>query len=290
MTADGRLQMVLSHDEGGCHAGDVGTYPLSIAPGGTVLDVGPGSDACAARQGAMHGAWERIACKSESDGCLGDLVKAGTFSSQYIDPRLPIGDGQPAIWEPRFGALTYTVPDGWANSSDWPTTFTLTPSADYALETSKGPPTDTYHEIAVQVHPAAAIQNAACTNQEDTTVPRTVDGLIGWVKGQRALVVSKALPITIGGLSAKYVDVSLATDWTGTCPGVSGPVAAFLMQAGGTNDDWGWGIQGSEQERLIFVDLGDGNVVLIGIDSTDPARFDQLVKDAMPIIATFRFQ
>jgi hypothetical protein len=286
ITPAGDISLVLTGDEAGCHAGDVGTYPWSLSPAGTLMDIKTGTDACPARQAAMSGAWERSYCKDESDDCLGDLVAAGSFSSQYIDPRVATG----GAWEPRFGALTFTVPDGWANSSDWPTTFTLTPSADYALETSKGPAVDTFHEIAVQVHPAAAVQNAACTNQQNTTVARTVDGLIGWVAGQRALVVSKATPITIGGLSGRYVDVKLAKDWTGTCPGSTKPAATFLMLADGTDSDWSWGIQGAEQERLIFLDLGDGNVVLIGVDSTYPDRFQQLVADAMPIIATFRFQ
>jgi hypothetical protein len=42
--------------------------------------------------------------------------------------------------------------------------------------------------------------------------------------------------------------------------------------------------------RLIFVDLGGGAVTLIVIDAGDPARFDALVADSMPIIATFKFK
>ena len=34
-------------------------------------------------------------------------------------------------WHPVYAAVTYTVPDGWANSSDWPNVFGLTPSTAY---------------------------------------------------------------------------------------------------------------------------------------------------------------
>ena len=48
-------------------------------------------------------------------------------------------------------------------------------------------------------------------------------------------------------------------------------------------------IAGVERERLILLDLGQGDVVAIRIFSHDPARFDALVAEAMPIVESFRF-
>ena len=42
--------------------------------------------------------------------------------------------------------------------------------------------------------------------------------------------------------------------------------------------------------RLILLDLGGGQVLLIAIDSTDAASFPALVQAAMPIIGTFHFK
>ena len=63
-----------------------------------------------------------------------------------------------------------------------------------------------------------------------------------------------------------------------------------MTKASGGADGWGWGIAGLERQRLILLDLGDGHTVIIGIDSTYPDRFDDLVAQAMPIVESFRFK
>lgn len=285
--AAGRLDLVLEARDGGCAAGDRGSYTWSTSPGGSILTVAAvGSDPCASRAAAVSGTWYRDACKDASDGCFGD-IDPGTYPSQYIAPRL--ADGAP--WVPDLGALTYTVPAGWSNSSDWPDTFTLTPAADYALQGPSGSPTGTAHVIGVDVDPAATKQLASCANSELTGVPRTVDGLIGYLRGLSSLTVSKPTGITIDGRAGKWVDVKIAPNWTKSCPDVPGgvPVAGFLMRHAGDPNAYQVGILGPERIRLIFLDLG-GRVVLVTIDSTDAAGFDPFVAQAMPIIQTFHFR
>jgi hypothetical protein len=63
-----------------------------------------------------------------------------------------------AEWAPDFGALTYTVPAGWANSADFPERFRLKPAADFALDRSGSP--DGLHEIELHWQYAANAQNA----------------------------------------------------------------------------------------------------------------------------------
>ena len=67
------------------------------------------------------------------------------------------------ILAPDWGALTYTVPAGWANSADWPNHFTLTPSQAYAKEGPDGP-ADSISEIDVFRLPVAIGQDAGCTS------------------------------------------------------------------------------------------------------------------------------
>jgi len=129
---DGRFQLETT-DAGGdpCSTGDIGLYSWSVAPSGRILTIVANSDDCPTRLGAVPGTWWLEACKNSDNWCLGDL-DAGTYKSQYFTPRLDAGAG--AQWAPDFGGLTYWVPDGWANSADFPERFGLTPTADYALE------------------------------------------------------------------------------------------------------------------------------------------------------------
>jgi hypothetical protein len=281
----GQLRLVTTITSDGCQAQDEGTYHWALSAGGVRLTLSLLADACATRANALVGEWTRVACKDASDGCYGNL-EAGAFSSQYVDPKVNAG----GAWHPRYGALTYTVPAGWANSSDWPTNFSLTPSTDYALWPASGSPAE-YHSIEVQTQPAALVQDASCTMKGDPTVQRTVDGLIGWIASRPSLKVTPSMPIAIGGMTGRYVDVTLASSWTATCPDSNGaPVATFLMRSSGATDDWAWGIGRSEQQRLILLDVGGGNVVLIGIDSSHADRYAELIAQAMPIVQSFVFR
>jgi hypothetical protein len=50
------------------------------------------------------------------------------------------------------------------------------------------------------------------------------------------------------------------------------------------------GLLGAERQRLILVDLGDGDVVGIMIRTSDPTAFDAFTAEAMPIVESFRFK
>jgi|GEM_PF-1866819 len=279
-SAPDEVRLVSSDATAGCTIGDEGRYRWSLSPAGVKLTLTSISDACATRAAALAGDWTRVACKDTTDGCYGDL-EAGTFSSQYLDPRIHAGDA----WHPNFGAITYTVPAGWSNSSDWPKTFTLTPTANYGTEAA-----GQFHELDVYGTPAANLQEPSCANNEQTSVKQTVDGLIGWVRSRPSLVVTAPKPITIDGHTGQWVDVKIAPSWTGTCPDATGMTAVFLVEAGSGADGYSWGISPGEQERLIFLDLGSSDVVLLGIDSTHADRWDELVAQGMPILQSLKFK
>ena len=281
---DGQFQLETTGTGGGpCSTGDIGRYMWSVAPSGRILTIVAGNDDCPTRLGAVPGTWWLEACKNTENWCLGDL-DAGTYKSQYITPRLDSIAG--AQWAPDFGALTYTVPDGWANAGDFPERFRLKPVADFALERSGSP--DALHEIELHWQPAATAQNAGCTSEELTSVPRTVDGLVSWIRGHPSLDARAPNEITIHGLQGRWLDVGVSPSWTTTCPGETQPVALFITDA----DDAGhtFAVVGSGRVRLIFLDLGAGDILMVNILSGDPARFDSLVAQAMPIIESFIFE
>ena len=110
-----------------------------------------------------------------------------------------------------------------------------------------------------------------------------------WVRSRPSLVTTTPTPITIGGYSGLYTDVKVAPSWTATCPDTSQPTAVFLSQSGAP-DGWDMGLGGTEQMRLILLDLGGGSTVAIVLDSSDPARFQALIDQAMPIVSSFTFK
>lgn len=269
----------------GCDAGDTGHYAWSLSSSGLRLHLTEVDDACATRAAAAAGDWIRVGCKNPDSGCLGDLSEPGTFVSQYVAPRLPY-DGS---WRPDWGALTYTVPAGWANSADWPNHFTLTPSQAYAKEGPDGP-ADNISEIDVFRLPVAIGQDAGCTSPALPAVPATVDGLIGYLRGLKSVVATAPKGITIDGYTGQWVDVTMAPTWTKTCPDVPGgaPLAIMLGNGGPVGaDTYSQGVMGSERERVIVLDVG-GQVVAIVIDATN--SFGTFVNRAMPIVQSFQFK
>ena len=267
-------------------AGDTGLYRWSVNPSSRILTIVATSDDCPIRLGAVPGTWWLEACKDPDTTCLGDL-DAGTYESQYITPRLDPGMG--LAWEPDFGALTYTVPDGWANSLDFPAWFALTPAADFAAQ-GASEPRRAVHDITVHWQPAATAQNAECKSDELTSVPRTVNGLVDWIRGLPSLDAGAPKAITIDGHPGQWLDVGVSPSWKTVCPGETQPIAVFLTESGAGDAADTFGLTAGDRARLIFLDLGGGDLGMVTIYSTDTARFDGLAAQAMPIIQSFHFE
>jgi len=280
------LTFVSRDTKGGCQVGDTGRYRWALSPGSTRLTLTALDEACANRQAALAGQWLRVACKDASDGCFGTL-EAGTWPSQYVAPKAD----PTATWKPDWGALTYDVPDGWANKADWPDTFTLTPAADYATVDANGDYAGAFREINVFSHPAAALQNPACTPAEAKNVPPTVDGLIGYIRGLPGIKATAPTPVTINGAKGSFIDIQIAPDWQGSClddPGVRH--AVYLTRQGVAQDAYQLDVRSGERHRMVFLDLGDGQVVGIQIVASDAAAFDDFAAQAMPVIESMTFK
>ncbi len=281
-SADGALRLSISSS---CDAGAVGDYTWSLSSGGRRLTIRAVTDACATRLAAITGDWDRVGCKNPQNQCLGDL-EPGTYASQNIAPHLKPGGTS----SPIYAAVTYTVPHGWANAADFPGSFSLVPSSDYALYSEDGPPKGGTHEIALYAALAASDQNAECSAAERTDVPRNVDGLIQFIGSLRSVSSSRPRPITIDGRNGRWVDVRIAPDWTGTCPDETVPTVQLFRHSEGGPFTWNLALRGDARMRLIVLDAGQGDVVLFAVVSDDPDRFDDLAAQSMPIIESFQFK
>jgi hypothetical protein len=279
--ADGTLRLSGSPM---CPAGAVGDYAWALSESGRRLTITAGSDACVERANALSGDWDLMGCKLPDDGCLGDL-DPGTYATQYVSPRLNAIDA----WAPKYAALTYATPAGWANSMDWPNEFALTPTADFALETKDGPPADTFHGIYLLTRPVPAAQTADCSDAEEPDVGDNVEELLDWVRGRPGVIVGDSGTITVGPYEGTWVDLSVDPSWDFTCSNPDDRSKIALLSVAGPDDN-AWWLMGNERLRVILLDIGEGNVVAIGIDSTYPERFDELVAEAMPIVESFRFK
>jgi hypothetical protein len=282
----GVLRLVARNSTGGCSPGDVGLYNWTLSPKGTQLQLTATEDPCEARRAAFEGEWERSACRNPDNSCLGDL-EAGTYKSQFIGPRLDAGEQ----WTANYGAFSYTVPDGWANTSDYPDNYVLMRSADYAV--ASDPKDGTKDLVEFYARPGIALQDETCEPQVKPDTGRSVDELIAHVTQHPGLVASTPQPITIDGNAGQMVDVSIAPSWTGRCPEVPDRILILFTETG--RDMTGSGLEQpglwrTDKMRIVLLDLGDGDVLLVDLLARDPANFDALVSEAMPIVESLKFK
>jgi hypothetical protein len=223
---------------------------------------------------ASGGRW---AARNVEDPCLGDL-DAGTYKSQFIATRLDPG----AEWAPEFGAVTYTVPNGWANDDDFPSTFGLQPSGEYARAGSE--PTTS---IFLFTQPTAESQQTPCSGKPQPGVRRTVADEMRWLRQLPGLATTQPVTITIDGHQGQWIDLRLDPAWTTGC-GDDKPFMEYLLS--GDASEGIVGLVREERQRLVLLDLGDGDLLGIQVRSSDPARFEAFAAEAMPIIQSFQFE
>lgn len=262
----------------GCEEGDEGRYPFSMSPGETILRIEPGTDDCAPRSAVLPGTWQRIQCLNPNNGCLG-IVEAGSYSSQYFVPAVQAG----APTRADFGALAYTVPAGWANSADWPSMYEIMRGPSYSAGgVNEGVVTP--DAITLLARPSAASLDG-CTEAAESGVGTDRADLTAWILAHPGLSVTERPAITVDGLQASVLDLAVADDWTETCDTVNPFVAAPVFIG-----DYHWALAKGDRMRVILLDLPAGTTVAITVDAEDPATFDTLVAETMPIVETFDFK
>lgn len=260
-----------------CPPDSVGLYPYALSTGGSLLTISEGTDGCPARAAAVVGEWQVVRCKSADNDCLGDL-EAGSYSSSFFEPR---PDTQ---WAPRFGAMTFTVPEGWANYVDAPDSFGLTTQEAYASvpgdECFDCP--GTRDAITVLGDPGAATLDCAETNVEGV-VSRS--DLVGWLTTHPGLEHSTPVEGELNGMPATSLDIQPRSDWTGMCDAENRFVAVPVFYR---LDSYHWALPMGDRWHLIIVELGGAHILAIVTDS-DPDNLEAFVAEVTPIIDSFAF-
>jgi len=272
-----------------CERGQVGNYEWSLSPGGTVLELTSVSDECGPRSKAVAGTWYREACVIQNTWCVGDLEARDYYSWNFT---IALRDG---LWKPRFGELTYSVPGGWTNTSDYGAGYYLEPTDWYHqfLDAAGGKDTGERLEskgIYVLARPAAVIEYSACDGGIDPAIGTTVEDLVAYLIQHPGIDTSEPEPIHLNGLEGTVIDVALSDSWTGGCPDMGGPGAVLFTAVDGASSrgEYEWGVPQGMRDRYILLDAGGGRPVLIDI-AAPAADFEEFLPAAMEVVQTFEF-
>ena len=255
--------------EAECEVGAIGLYDWSRSAGGTVLTISMERDDCAARGNVIPGTWWSVDCEDGDAACLGSL-EAASYASQFFDPFVASGS-----WRPRYGALSYTVPDGWSNTADWPESFTLAPSS-----AADGAAIYLFGDVVV------VSEEDPCSETADSDVGESAEEIATWLAGAPGVVTTAPTQTTIGDLEAWQLDISIDPAWTTTCPFSEGKPYRGLFTDRLAAPGFSWGI-GQGRMRIYLVDLGDGRALWINIEAATPSTFDGFVAEATTIVESF---
>ena len=188
----------------------------------------------------------------KTDGC-GDgagILTAGSHATRGFMP-----------------AFTFSVPEGWVNSSDSRNYFQLFPdtpanqtefarSGGFANSFIMGPNQSPYF---------------VCDSFEDNS-GTTAAEIVAAMVANEALAMTGVGDVELGGLTGKQFDVRLDPDWTDTCPG--DPPEFDLADL---------------RTRGFLLDIPDRGVLVIIAGSLHSADHEAFLAEAMPIITSFQF-
>jgi hypothetical protein len=278
------LRLTSAADANGCPPGSRGTYRYTLSPGGLILTLATVQEDCQNRSAALARTWYRkaVVCESGTIRCIGEL-EAGTFKSVNLDVRLSHAEIQAYV--PTFGVLTYTVPDGWAVSRDSRTQLWLNPTSEYEKDSS-----DRQRSISVFARLTAYSQAEGCPYAAlDPPIESSPDAFARWIAERPGVDAGPIHEITIDGHRGRWLDTRLAATWTSPCGWSDGkPYKPLLFFEDG--EEGSQGIGPTETQRTLFLDLGDGDMVVVIVQVFDPASFDDFAAEAMPIVESFKFR
>lgn len=257
-----------------CAEGDVGRYPYSFSPGRTVLTIGTGTDDCAPRANALVGEWRRSACLDPENWCLGEL-EAGRQTSLFFDPYR--AEFEQAVT--RHGALTYEVPDGWANADDRTHFYTLTRAGAYQESGVMGC-LDCPDNIWLGANPRAVRMD--CSEEvADEAIGASAEALADWIRANPGLQIIEGPAITVDGRQTFVLDIMASEDYADACvdPELDRSLVPLFTHPGYT-----YAIGTGDRHRLLLVEIDADTAMLIGIDTLDPADIDAFAVEIQPIV------
>jgi hypothetical protein len=290
LVGPGRIRLTTAAGSRSCDEGDHGDYRYSTGIRGRLTfratDV---ADECGSRAFNIAGEWLRVACKPVSQACLGRLP-AGSYATTNFEPR------RTGLYAPRFGAMTYEVPDGWANYADDDSLFGLTPEDDW----NGFQPDDGAHGgdcyncpgtrdlIHVLSDPHAARQD--CSPEYEPGVGTTAADLRQWLQHHPGLDMRDVRSVTVGGRPAVSMVITARSDWTiDTCRSGIKPANFVAVPVFFREERWHWLLPPITSYGVVLIDIGGGHTVAVMIDTAKEADVDRFMATAMPIIETFDF-
>jgi hypothetical protein len=213
-----------------------------------------------------------MVCEDNIPGCFG-AEPAGFHRSWHLDPR-----------------VLFNLPDGsWTNSIDWTDIFKL----DY------GPNKDP--SILVWANPLIAQQTPECGN----TIRLGMSDATAWrefITTQPGVVAENLVPIDLVGTADSNgfeADLSLAPDWTQTCPGSDIPEIPFLAGRDQPPSRADYGVTANSRLHMLVVDgplrtsAGNADVpstmIVETYGPTDPTAYAQVVSTVEPVLRSMRF-
>jgi hypothetical protein len=275
--SDDVLRLVANTAAGGCQPFDEGTYRWSLSPRATTLTIEPLEDACPARGAAITGTWTHTACRLAESDCLG-VVEAGSYTSTEFDP---LGTGV-------AGQLTYTVPEGWANTNDFRNSYSIRPRSDYESDPSYDG-NDTASGIYVYAASLPVSQPADCAAVQAPGVEIDAESMAAYFASLDALDVTDLGSMEIDGRPARVLDLTLNPSYVTPCPFSNGePFRSLTMSAELGADGGVSGLGAAGRVRMYLLDAAPGRVTTIWIE-VERSRFDALLAEAAPIVEGLEF-
>jgi hypothetical protein len=274
VTDAGALRLETLIEGTGCEAGDIGVYPYSLSPGGTVLTIDTGDEDCASRADALAGEWRRSACRSQDNWCLGEL-EAGSQASLFFDPYLA-DYSRPVT---RYGAMTYEVPDGWANADDRTHFYTLMRASAYQ-ETGVMGCLDCPDNIWFGANPRA-IRLDCSEEVADEAIGASAEALADWIRANPGLQVNEGPAMTVDGRQAFVLDITGSEEYADACvdPELRQSFVPLFIHPGYT-----YAIGVGDRHRLILVEIDADTAMLIAMDTLRAGDIDTMAAEVQPIL------
>jgi hypothetical protein len=269
------IRLVMSAQGGGCNQGAVGHFRWALSASQATLTLTPIDDECAPRAQALAGQWTHTACKLPTSDCLGP-VDAGGHVSVTFDPFDTF----------TYGELAYTLPSGWAVSADTQSNLFLRHANEYAGISEDG----SGGTQGIDVWADVATATADCSTRPDPTSSTSSVEIAAQLAANAGLIATRSTA-TVAGRHAEVIDVEVAPDWKETCPADGAPPAVGLLTSRtGVPATWRASVSLGERARVLLIDLDGGRTVAVVIhDQSTPARFDELLAEAIPIVGSFAF-
>ena len=199
-------------------------------------------------------------CEDGLPGCAGMLTGGSHRATNLVPP------------------LKYETAGGlWANVIDLPDVYKIDSMSD---------PTPGYPYILVWTNASIADQEVPCSTDPDPTRGRAAADWIELVTTHPGIVATDPVEFSISGRPARQVELSIAADWTQTCPDHAGPYVTLLTQR--VEDQVAeYGLPSDERLLLTVVDIGNRTVVIQSYGPPDATEFGRTMEPIRAIIDSF---